>query len=293
MEDTEITVRHNKKLEQIRAKDSSHVIVGSNNSSTEEHRRSPEASGGNILTAQRPDERDTFVSGDRAQGAQNASGTDRGYDQGIRSADAASITPAQNVDRVDGQAGELRASLTEEEKAERERELARMRKQRQRDRDKEQESDDLSSIRDRDRDSVTIKNVTPPSEESRFRLIRNPFKKIDEPPQEKVKLFSKKEAEEEKKHLSYIYYKGSGLIDEILQIIVKGHQEISIWQLDEGEADILAEIHLERAQKDQEAAYSARALLSLYDQIFIIMLMGPRAKQTAHYIIESGGLSFK
>lgn len=91
----------------------------------------------------------------------------------------------------------------------------------------------------------------------------------------------------------FIYTQGSGLLDNILEIVVRGHEKVQIWQLDESEAEMLASMHLEKAKKDIQAARSARLLLSIYDRLFTIMLIAPRAMRTAQHIKESGGLSFK
>lgn len=126
-----------------------------------------------------------------------------------------------------------------------------------------------------------------------FRL-KNPFSggtgvKTSEP----VKLFSKIEAENELERLSDVYFHGSGLLDDILQITVKGHEEVQIWQLDTEEATQLAKLHLARAQTDKQSAASARALLRMYDRLYMWMLALPRAKATVTHVQTHGGFSFK
>lgn len=124
---------------------------------------------------------------------------------------------------------------------------------------------------------------------ARFQL-RNPFNVGEkEPP----KLFTKAEAELEIDRMTEIYFHGSGILDDILEIVVKDHEEVQIWQLEQTEAQMLAKMHLARAQVDKGAAISARKLLGLYDRLILWMLAVPRVKATVSHIGEHGGLSFK
>lgn len=118
--------------------------------------------------------------------------------------------------------------------------------------------------------------------------LRSPFKKG-----EPAKLFSKDEIEIEYEKMFDIYFRGSGLLDDVLEICVKGHEPVQIWQLDEDEAETLAKMHLSRATHDKRAAASARQLLALYDRLYLWLLVGPRAKATYTHVREHGGLSFK
>ncbi len=111
--------------------------------------------------------------------------------------------------------------------------------------------------------------------------------------QAKVKLFSQKEAEEELERLTEVYWRGSGLLDDCLEIIVKDHEEVQIWQLDQEEAATLAAMHLERAKTNEESARSARKLLEIYDRFYIYLLVGPRLKATYSHVKAHKGLSFK
>ena len=110
---------------------------------------------------------------------------------------------------------------------------------------------------------------------------------------EPAKLFTKEEAEFEYDRMYEIYFRGSGLLDDILEIIVKGHEAVEIWQLDPDEAEMLAKMHLQRATHDRKAAASARQLLALYDRLYFWILFAPRAKLTATHIKSKGGLSFR
>lgn len=128
-----------------------------------------------------------------------------------------------------------------------------------------------------------------PVKEPAFQL-KNPFKLGDK---ESAKLFTKQEVEIETERMVDIYFHGSGILDDILEIVVKGHEEVQIWQLERSEAEMLAKMHLSRAQVDKASAASARQLLAMYDRLYIWMLMIPRGKATVTHIKDHGGLSFK
>lgn len=121
--------------------------------------------------------------------------------------------------------------------------------------------------------------------------LRNalPHKKEQSP----VKLFTKEEAEREYDKIYDVYIRGSGILDDILEIIVKDHEPVQIWQLDDSEAEILARMHLDRAQHDEQAARSARKLIEIYERLYIYVLLYPRMKQTGSHVKEHGGFSFR
>lgn len=110
---------------------------------------------------------------------------------------------------------------------------------------------------------------------------------------EEVKLLTKTEVDALLENMVFIYMNGSGLLDNILEIIVKDHEAVSIWQLDEQEATMLARMHLERGRVDKQAAQSARVLLQLYDKIWLIMLAAPRVMGTVKHVSSHEGVSFK
>lgn len=110
---------------------------------------------------------------------------------------------------------------------------------------------------------------------------------------EPAKLFDEKEAEVEYDKLYEIYFYGSGILDDILEISVKGHEPVQIWQLDPDEAETLTRMHLQRATYDRKAAASARQLIALYDRLYFWLLAGPRAKATYSHVKEHGGFSFR
>jgi hypothetical protein len=110
---------------------------------------------------------------------------------------------------------------------------------------------------------------------------------------EPVKLLSKSEAEEAREALIYVYQKGSSLIDDLVEIITVGHEPVNIWALSEDEASVFAEAHLKKAQKDKNAARSARMLLRIHDKLFLTQYVATRAIATHRHIKTQGGLSFK
>jgi hypothetical protein len=120
----------------------------------------------------------------------------------------------------------------------------------------------------------------------RFQL-KMPFSKTSD------RLFTQSEAEDELARLTEIYFRGSGLLDDILEIIVKDHEPVQIWQLGTDEAEQLAFMHLERAKRDKEAARSARKLLEIYDRLYLWMIVIPRVQATGRHVKEHKGLSFK
>lgn len=130
----------------------------------------------------------------------------------------------------------------------------------------------------------------PPVQEAKKFSLRIPFLSTDA---EKSKLFTKQEAEDEKERLTEIYFRGSGLLDDILEIVTKDHEPVQIWQLSEDEADTLASMHLVQAQRDKAAARAARKLLEIYDRIYVYMVVLPRVKASYGYVKEHGGLSWR
>jgi hypothetical protein len=129
------------------------------------------------------------------------------------------------------------------------------------------------------------------TEKVKFQL-KNPFN-FKEASKEPVKLFTDKEVKLEHDRLVDVYFRGSSLLDDMLEIVVKDHEPVEIWQLDETEAEMLAELHLSRAQVNEQSARSARQLLAIYDRLYMYLLIGPRMVQTSKHIQEHKGLSFK
>jgi hypothetical protein len=118
--------------------------------------------------------------------------------------------------------------------------------------------------------------------------LKNPFN-FKDTTKKPIKLFTQTEAKLEHDRLVDIYFRGSSLIDDMLEIVVKDHEPVQIWQLDETEAEMLAELHLARAQVNEESARSARQLLAIYDRLYVWILAMPRLKATHNHVQEHGG----
>jgi hypothetical protein len=118
--------------------------------------------------------------------------------------------------------------------------------------------------------------------------LKNPFN-FKDTTKKPIKLFTQTEAKLEHDRLVDIYFRGSSLIDDMLEIVVKDHEPVQIWQLDETEAEMLAELHLARAQVNEESARSARQLLAIYDRLYVWILAMPRLKATHTHIEAHGG----
>jgi hypothetical protein len=128
--------------------------------------------------------------------------------------------------------------------------------------------------------------VVEPKAAPRFQL-KMPFGKTSD------RLFTQAEADDELTRLTEIYFRGSGLLDDVLEIIVKDHEPVQIWQLGQDEAEQLAFMHLERAKRDKEAARSARKLLEIYDRLYLWMIVVPRVQATGRHVKEHKGLGFR
>lgn len=181
---------------------------------------------------------------------------------------------------VDNYAQESVTPVTTERDIQRERELNAQRQKRHREAQKQAQNT-----------AVTVTNdVTP-----KFQL-KNPLSHKgggEQKPERDIKLITSGEEKEFLKDLTYIYMNGSGLLDDLLEIIVKGHESVTIWQLEESEAEMLAQMHLSRGRVDKAAAASARKLVEIHDKLFFIMMLSPRVMATGKHVIEHNGVSFK
>lgn len=241
-----------------------------------------------------------------AERASERAGADEGYHQGIR---PSGRTTEHSDTSLDQSGRRVEASLvpeetlTPEQKAEREREQTRQRVQRYRDKQKVEREEGTTQAQnvtlrysvtdEKDDESLRSRNAkeTIGNGFTSFRL-KMPFGN-KEP--EKVKLFTIKESEDEEilKKMTRVYFQGSKLLDDILEIIVKDHEEVQIWQLSEEEAEMLAQIHLERAKHDQASARSARKLLEIHDRLYFYLIILPRLKATGKHISKHRGFSFR
>lgn len=125
---------------------------------------------------------------------------------------------------------------------------------------------------------------------ARFQF-KNPFQ--GGPDLTDVKLLTKAEAEDAQEKLEYLFIQGSSILDDILEIIVKDHEAVQIWKMDEEEAAMFATMQLEHSKKDKQAARVTHALLRVYERLAWFMYAGPRLKATYSHAQEHGGFSFR
>lgn len=107
-----------------------------------------------------------------------------------------------------------------------------------------------------------------------------------------VKLIKESEADEKIEKLTDLFIRGSNLLDQVLQIIVKGHEEVFIWTLDEDTARIFAIQQVEAAKTNKEAAHTVARLEAIHSNIFKIQVFAPRCIATGK-LIKDKGLGFK
>jgi hypothetical protein len=175
----------------------------------------------------------------------------------------------------------------------RRKELNRQRQERYRDTKKQAQTpavtvtEKVTQERNADNTKFSLRNVT-----AKVPLIGNASNALPEK-KEEARVLTSKEAEEFHEKLAYIYMNGSGILDNLLEIVVNDHEEVTIWQLSEEEAMELAGLHVMKAKVSKEAAVSARKLVSLYDKMYFIMLLGPRVIETGKHVIKHKGLGFK
>jgi hypothetical protein len=273
--DDKATVRNKKLLEQVRSEgEDTNGSRGNDSNGSEGYVARREGSyqqnAGRIAGTDRGNQ-------GRTQGDARPSGIAEGRNQGVRQVDGADIDTVEGAYPGNGHAkGSLRVVETPQEKEERQKELARQRLHRFRDRQREEKAE-------REAQNVALRSGP------QFNL-KLPFGKRET---QKVKLFTDKEAGDEEDRMKDIYFRGSGLLDDILEIIVKDHEEVQIWQLSEEEAEMLAGMHLERAKKDEGAARSARKLLEIYDRLYIWMIAVPRMQATGRHVQQHKGFSFR
>jgi hypothetical protein len=281
IDETEVKTRHKRKLAEIRDKPDV-----SRNGKID--RGYPEIAGSSIQRTQRSDEGNIDGASSREEGMDSGEGANGGFSQGIRPLEYSDVNPIESTSRGNDSPGttSLTSDLTPEQKQERERELARQRKARQRDREKEEAAQTTSQY-----SSSNSDGDSPVSDISMSRFqFKNPFHVGGT--DEKVKLFSKKEATDEQEHLAFLFFHGSALLDTFLEIVVKDHEPVAIWAMEEAEADMFAEMHLARATKDVGAARIAREALALYDKWFMLAYLTPLSIRTRSYIKEHRCFSF-
>lgn len=296
MDETEVETRHKRTLEKLREKDEKVY-----DDRRQISRGSSETSGGSIYPTQRSDQRSPRAYegnnsnvGAREERMESGAGTSGRYGERVRSSDSAGLNTAQSDDRANRPDGttKLEVELTPEQKAEREKELHRQRQARYEERKKEEKlSSETSASRQNSPDVSADTRVKYPDSDARFQL-KSPFK-LSGKESEKVKLFTKDEAEESRKALIDLFCKASSIADDIVEIVVKGHEQVQIWAMDEDDAAIFVDAHLKNAQKDQDSARTARILLRVYNKIHTIQYVFSRSVATVRHVKDHGGLSFR
>lgn len=277
LDDTDVNIPKNKKLlEKLR--EEGEKTDGSRNNGLSSKGHAESGRSGNQQNARGIAGLDRRDQGG-TQGNESTAGASEGRSEGIRSTNGAGEYASEGAYSGSGRTqGHLSIVESPQEKADRERELTRQRVQR---------------FRDRKREELEAQNATlrnPVTDGPQFNL-KLPFMKRTG--QINDKLFSDKEADAELERMKDIYFRGSGLLDDVLEIIVKDHESVQIWQLSEEEAETLAGMHLERAKKDKAAARSARKLLEIYDRLYFWMIVAPRVKATGSHIARHKGLGFR
>ena len=102
-----------------------------------------------------------------------------------------------------------------------------------------------------------------------------------------------KDVDEHKEHLIEVYLFLSSLPDSLLEIVVKDHELVSIWQMTTEEAETFASIRLEQAKKDPKVAREIRTLIDIYEKMYFYMYLYPRLLATGRFISDHRGFSFK
>ncbi len=126
---------------------------------------------------------------------------------------------------------------------------------------------------------------------SRF---KNPFRHDDTTEKEEpAKPLTNKEADELLQKTKDALKKAFLLPDVILEIIVKGHEEVDIWSLDDEDAESWAKLLIEQGKRNGKEAQVVRKLASAYDRLFLAGLFIPRIKQTFTHIKGHGGIGFR
>ena len=134
--------------------------------------------------------------------------------------------------------------------------------------------------------SDSIKNKLPSPSDITMKL------KGKKPDLSDVKLVKEVEADEKIEKLTDLFMRGSNLLDQVLQIIVKGHEEVYIWTLDEDTARIFAMQQVEAAKTNKEAAATVARLEKIHSSVFKIQVFAPRMIATGK-LIKDKGLGFK
>jgi len=297
MDETDVAItKHKKKLDAIREKDTHGKI----------DRGHAEIAERGIQTTQGTDQGDAgsvqgvggnFRPGE--EGMESREGIARGNGEGIRSIDSEDEPATQGAYPSDREVRErkLTTDLTPEQKADRDKELHRQRQARYRERQQEANSSSETVTSRHFLGDATGATATATSDgyvtqsDAKFQF-KSPFKLSGKEP-EKVKLFTKTEAEESEDAIIKVLMAGTSILDDLLEIVVKDHEPVRIWEMDEDEATLFAQAHLKRAQKDQDAARVARKLIQIHDKLLTFQYLFSRSKATVTHVKEHGGFGFR
>lgn len=277
VDESTVKTRHKKLLSRIRE---DHTDHGSE--------RHPGVSDEKIRAARQPDRGDYEVVGGNTQGTTGTAGAGGRSDRGTGQAHTTNEHTIEGPDPTGREVGEaelspspweLEGELSTQEQVERRRELGRQRSQRYREKQREETSVKESPLRDVEKKDVMFS-------------LKNIFKSDARSEPDKPLLM--KEADDEtRKKLVDLYIRGSSILDDVLEILVRDHEPVQIWQLSEAEAEMLVDMQLERARKSAAEARVVRKLVAIYDRLFFVMLIGPRVKATMSHIDRHGGVSFR
>jgi hypothetical protein len=295
-------IRHQELLQEIREQHERSEISGGY----------PEASGNSLQPAQRP-----------AQGADRIDEVTRRTDAstsraflGLNQLNGGNDRPGQHESESAGSGiaqnpGPGERELTPLEKAaeeDRKKELQRARQRRYEERKKQKEAEQqeqaqFSDVSELENASTrhSHSQVAPDGGAKKKAIFTDTTKKADVEVKSKqpkkdysdVKLLTNADAVEKREKLIDLYIRGSSFIDKALQIIVKGHEEVHIWELSEFEAGMLVDLQLEKAKKDKAAAALVNQLVDIHERLFIFSLASGRVVATGVHVASKGGLGFR
>ena len=108
-----------------------------------------------------------------------------------------------------------------------------------------------------------------------------------------VKLLTDSEFDDHRTHLITVYMFLTSLPDDLLEIVVKDHEPVQIWEMDEETATDFVESLLEDAKTDKDAARQVRSLNTIYKKMRYYIYAVPRLIATGRYISEHKGFSLR
>jgi hypothetical protein len=110
---------------------------------------------------------------------------------------------------------------------------------------------------------------------------KKPTEETSKKPKKTGKVFSESESLKKRGELIEVILLQSENMDNVIQATTKGHNPVYIWStIDRADAEVLADVMLERARKDPVAAKFVDELLELKLKLQAGVIVGPRAYQT-------------